>query len=76
LGWVGLAEVVRAAGKRPVLAIGGIDLPSIPFVVASGASGVAAIGAFIPDADQGLAEFVQKRVNNLRLGFDSARPVS
>lgn len=76
LGWAGLSEVVRAAGKRPVLAIGGIDLPSIPFVAASGAAGVAAIGAFVPDADQGLSEFVQKRVIAMRLGFDSALPVS
>ena len=76
LGWEGLATLVRSAAGRPVLAIGGIDLPSIPLVVASGAAGLAAIGAFIPEPGQGLAEFVQKRVIAMRLGFDSAQPVS
>ena len=76
LGWAGLSEVVKAAGGRPVLAIGGIDLPSIPFVAVSGAAGVAAIGAFVPERGQGLSEFVQKRVMDMRLGFDSAHAVS
>ncbi len=76
LGWAGLSEVVKAAGGRPVLAIGGIDLPSIPFVAVSGAAGVAAIGAFIPGPGEALSEFVQKRVIDLRLGFDSAHAVS
>ena len=76
LGWTGLSEVVKAAAGRPVLAIGGIDLPSIPLVAVSGASGLAAIGAFVPEAGQELSEFVQKRVMDMRLGFDSAHPVS
>ncbi len=76
LGWAGLAGVVQAAPGTPVLAIGGIDLPSIPLVAASGAAGVAAIGAFVPGPGQALSEFVQKRVIDLRLGFDSAHPVS
>lgn len=76
LGWAGLAAVVAAAAGRPVLAIGGVDLPSIPLVAASGAAGVAAIGAFLPGRDEGLAEFVQKRVMDMRLGFDSAHRVS
>jgi len=76
LGWQGLADVVAAAVGTPVLAIGGIGLPSLPSVAASGAAGAAAIGAFIPEAGQGLSEFVQKRVMDLRLGFDSAHPVS
>lgn len=75
LGWPGLAEVVKSAAGQPVLAIGGIDLPSMPFVAASGAAGLAAIGAFIPAKGQALSEFVQKRVIALRLGFDSAHPV-
>ena len=70
LGWEGLSAMVRAAPGKPVLAIGGIDLPSIPLVAASGAAGLAAIGAFIPESGQGLSEFVQKRVIDLRLGFD------
>ncbi len=76
LGWAGLAAVVRASAGCPVLAIGGIDLPSTHLVAVSGAAGVAAIGAFIPTAGQGIDEFVQKRVIQMRLGFDSARPVS
>lgn len=76
LGWAGLAAIVRAAGQRPVLAIGGLDLPSIPFVAATGSAGVAAIGAFLPTRGEGIAEFVQKRVIAMRLGFDSAHPVS
>lgn len=70
LGWEGLSAIVRAASGIPVLAIGGIDLPSIPLVAASGAAGLAAIGAFIPESGQGLSEFVQKRVIDMRLGFD------
>ena len=76
LGWEGLSAIVRAASGKPVLAIGGIDLPSIPLVAASGAAGLAAIGAFIPESGQGLSEFVQKRVIDMRLGFDSAPAVS
>jgi thiamine-phosphate diphosphorylase len=76
LGWEGLSAVVRAAAGRPVLAIGGIDLPSIPLVAVRGAAGVAAIGAFIPFNGEPLAEFVQKRVIDMRLGFDSGHPVS
>ena len=76
LGWNGLADVVKAAGNRPVLAIGGIDLPSIPLVAASCAAGLAAIGAFVPTAGQGLSEFVQKQVKDMRLAFDSAQSVS
>ena len=75
LGWGGLSAVVRAADS-PVLAIGGIDVPSTPLVAATGAAGVAAIGAFIPTRGQGLAEFVQKRVIEMRLGFDSEDSVS
>jgi thiamine-phosphate diphosphorylase len=76
LGWAGLAAVVKSAAGTPVLAIGGLDLPSIPFVAASGAAGLAAIGAFVPGPGQALSEFVQKRVIDLRLGFDSAHSVS
>jgi len=46
------------------------------FVAASGAAGVAAIGAFVPEAGEPVREFVQKRVIAMRLGFDSTHPVS
>lgn len=76
LGWAGLSRVVTAAAGRPVLAIGGIDVSSMSFVAASGAAGVAAIGAFVPEAGEPVREFVQKRVIAMRLGFDSTHPVS
>lgn len=68
----GLEAIVRAAAGTPVLGIGGLDLPSIPLLADSCADGMAAIGAFIPGADERLPEFVQKRVRALRLAFDSA----
>lgn len=73
LEWRGLNAVVVAAGGRPVLGIGGLDVPAIPDLVASGASGLAAIGAFIPPGGSDLSEFVQKRVIAMRFAFDSAR---
>lgn len=75
LGWEGLAAVVASAAGTPVLAIGGIDLPSMSLLASSGAAGLAAIGAFIPPAGQDIYEFVQKRVIDMRLGFDYARAV-
>ena len=74
LEWKGLQQVVGAAKGTPVLGIGGLDLDSIPLLAASGAAGLAAIGAFIPTSgDRGLAEFVKKRVTDMRFVFDSAR---
>lgn len=72
LGWNGLAKVIDAAHGTPVLGIGGLDLPSLPRLAATGAAGLAAVGAFIPTDGQGPAEFVQKRVNDMRFAFDSA----
>jgi thiamine-phosphate pyrophosphorylase len=75
LGWKGLEEVIGAARGTPVLGIGGLDLSAIPPLAATGAAGLAAIGAFIPPAgDSGLSEFVKKRVIDMRFAFDSARP--
>lgn len=75
LGWEGLAAVVAAGAGTPVLAIGGIDLHSMGALASSGAAGLAAIGAFIPPAGQDFYEFVQKRVIDMRLGFDYMRAV-
>jgi thiamine-phosphate pyrophosphorylase len=73
LGWKGLKQVVGAAKGTPVLGIGGLDLDSIPSLAASGAAGLAAIGAFIPRAGAGgVKEFVKKRVTDMRFAFDSA----
>jgi thiamine-phosphate diphosphorylase len=68
----GLEQIVEAAATQPVLGIGGLDIPSMPLVVASGAAGMAAVGAFVPRAGDDVSVFVQKRVNELRLAFDSA----
>ena len=68
----GLEAIVKAAAGTPVLGIGGLDLPSIPLLASSCAVGMAAIGAFIPSTAESVPEFVQKRVTELRLAFDSA----
>jgi thiamine-phosphate pyrophosphorylase len=72
LNKAGLVEIVKAAGQQPVLGIGGLDIPSIPLLTASGAAGMAAVGAFVPRVGDDITEFVQNRVNRLRLAFDSA----
>ncbi len=73
LEWKGLELVVEAARGTPVLGIGGLDLGSIPMLATTGAAGLAGVGAFIPTAGQDAAEFVQKRVIDMRFAFDSAR---
>ena len=74
LEWKGLEKVIGAAKGTPVLGIGGLDLGSIPTLAATGAAGLAAIGAFIPPAGQsGLSEFVKKRVIDMRFAFDSVQ---
>jgi thiamine-phosphate diphosphorylase len=50
LGLDGLRAVVAAAGTCPVWALGGITAERARDVVACGASGLAAIGAFLPRA--------------------------
>jgi thiamine-phosphate diphosphorylase len=72
LNKAGLEEIVEAAAPQPVLGIGGLDVSSIPLLAASGAAGMAAVGAFVPNAGDDITEFVQKRINGLRLAFDSA----
>jgi thiamine-phosphate pyrophosphorylase len=76
LGWDGLAEVVRAAAGRPVLGIGGLTSASVGRLLAAGAAGLAAIGAFIPDSDHDLVSFVQQAVRSVRFAFDSSHGVS
>ena len=69
----GLSKVVEAAAGQPVLGIGGMDLSAMPMLASTGASGLAAIGAFIPAAGEDLPDFVQNRVSALRKAFDLAR---
>ena len=68
----GLRRIVRAAVEQPVLGIGGLSVASIPMLRSSGAAGLAAIGAFIPAGGEGVPEFVQKRVRELRFALDPA----
>jgi thiamine-phosphate diphosphorylase len=68
----GLRGIVKAAAPQPVLGIGGLDIRSMPLLAASRAVGMAAVGAFVPRAGDDITEFVQKRVKDLRLAFDSA----
>ena len=75
LGKVGLRRIVEAAAGQPVIGIGGLDLSSIPLLASAGAAGMAAVGAFIPEAVGGdVAENVQKRVTALRFALESATP--
>lgn len=67
----GLRRVVEAAGEQPVLGIGGLDIASIPLLAATRAAGMAAVGAFIPEAGEDVTEFVQKRVAELRFALES-----
>jgi thiamine-phosphate pyrophosphorylase len=68
----GLSRIVAAAAGQPVLGIGGLDVRSVPLIVASGAAGLAAVGAFIPDRHERVTDFVQKRVTELRFALESA----
>jgi thiamine-phosphate diphosphorylase len=72
LNKAGLEAIVGVAAGQPVLGIGGLDMSSMPLLVATRAAGMAAIGAFIPGDGEDVPTFVQKRVKGLRLAFDSA----
>jgi thiamine-phosphate pyrophosphorylase len=73
LGAQGLAAIASSAGATPILAIGGVTHEHAAKVVRAGASGMAAIGAFIPsDGPDELAGAVEKAVQRLRLAFDTA----
>jgi thiamine-phosphate pyrophosphorylase len=81
VGWAAagthaLADVVRAAGERPVLAIGGITVETASRAARCGAAGIAAIGAFLPSEGEPLAGSVQSRVAALRIAFDSPPSLS
>ena len=51
LGTEGLRAIVQAAGRQPVLAIGGIDRARVEEIAAAGAAGFAAIGLFMASGD-------------------------
>jgi len=69
----GLSKIVEAAAGQPVLGIGGLDLSAIPLLASTRATGLAAIGAFIPAAGDDVTDFVKNRVKAMRKAFDSAR---
>jgi len=66
----GLRGMVQATAE-PVLGIGGLDVADMPMLAAAGASGMAAVGAFIPSDGGDITRFVQDRVRSLRFAFDS-----
>lgn len=73
LGLDGLCRIVKSAGKCPVWAIGGITHERLGAIIATGARGAAAIGAFQPacalaDLERTVAETAQR----WRFSFDSA----
>jgi thiamine-phosphate diphosphorylase len=70
-GLEGLVAVVRAAGRVPVLAIGGVSVESAPRLALAGAAGLAAIGLFLP-GEVGAGRTIADTVAALRVAFDSA----
>lgn len=77
LGLEGLRTLVAAAGAVPVLAVGGVTAENLAVVLGTGASGVAAIGAFLPlQQVSDLRDAVQNLTKNLRNAFDSADGLS
>jgi thiamine-phosphate diphosphorylase len=65
-GQAALAEVVRAT-RIPVLAVGGVTVETAGLIAATGAAGVAAIGAFAERAPAALSSVV----DSLRHAFDA-----
>ncbi len=77
IGWTGLTAIVRAAAQTPVLAIGGIGAADVARVRQAGASGVAAIGALLPEPGApDVGESVRQRAAAIVFGFDSQEGVS
>jgi thiamine-phosphate pyrophosphorylase len=67
LGVSGLSQIAAAAAGKPILAIGGISATHIDEVRRAGASGVAAIGMFIPPTPVAdLRAWVQRQTAALR----------
>ena len=71
LGTGGLRQIVEVAGA-PVLAIGGIDASRLEAVASTGASGVAAIGAWMSDEPGCRARGLHAVARTFRGGRDLA----
>ncbi len=70
LGLDGLRAVVNAAGSCPVWALGGVTADRARALLACGVSGVAAIGAFLPQGrTTAIASEVQKFTKLLRFSL-------
>lgn len=77
LGLPGLREIVAAVGGRRVVAVGGVTVDNVTEVAATGVSGIAAIGAFVPPQQvPDLASAVEMLTKSLRIAFDSSEAVS
>lgn len=75
-GTAGLTAAVQAAGATPVLAIGGVTAESARHLAATGAAGLAAIGAFLPERGRDLRQSVQRAARRLQMAFDSTVALS
>ncbi len=64
-----------AAGRVPVLAIGGMTAARAALAARAGASGVAAIGLFIPPAGDDFEQYVHTIVARVRQTFDTCEAV-
>ncbi|MCC7125129.1 MAG: thiamine phosphate synthase [Acidobacteria bacterium] len=77
IGWTGLADIAAAAGTTPVLAIGGLGAADVSRVRQAGASGLAAIGALLPEPGaRDVGESVRQRAARIVFAFDSQEGVS
>jgi thiamine-phosphate pyrophosphorylase len=71
LGLDGLLKLVTAAGQCPVWAVGGVTVERLADVRRCGASGVAAIGAFLPShGTQDIQGQVLELTNTFRRALD------
>jgi len=70
-GVAALRDAVAAAAPCAVVAIGGIDTGRARTCISAGASGVAAIDAFIPPAATDVRVYLSRAVNDLRAALQN-----
>jgi thiamine-phosphate pyrophosphorylase len=66
----------RRLGSIPVLAIGGMTVERASIAARAGASGIAAIGLFIPPPGASPDRYFQTLITDLRRAFDTCEAVS
>jgi thiamine-phosphate pyrophosphorylase len=65
LGPIGFERLVRLAGPRPCIAIGGVTPDDVPLVLSRGGSGVAVVSGILGVEDiEGAARLYRKNVNS------------